>query len=425
MFYRHACMCTACLPIESLGLQCWKVVSHHPMDAGHRTRSSARAQALLTTEPFLQSHGRIFWCVCIHWHTFFLVTSPSMWHGMINILILPVVLESGSVEGLKLTFFPWASLWCGLQRLPLGTFVCFLCCGRSVSYRPSSYSHCSEVCFTWSLPSDVASFFHGVLWEILHATPGRTHVTPAVSSIQGKPWLHIEFKARLCYKRLCIFGQGLGNLELLTPSSPRCGAYHDLHWLCCFDPMARQCIKMGPCGQLDHLPSVQRVKEKGGKWGLQFLLRFWLQGLVVLPVSLPLQSSATPGTEPIACGLLITIPIQTLRRMCLIILHFLQNILLSLTKTLGVPKLTLVPCLSNATACLKGWVGVECVLSVWKALGLTLKNLHIYMVHTHMKDLNFEELFKGSLLLICSGNKFFICSVKLQSSHFQVSKFTD
>lgn len=124
---------------------------------------------------------------------------------------------------------------------------------------------------------------------------------------------------------------------------------------------------------------------------------------MVLLVSLPLQSSvapqwATPGTEPVVRGLLRTIPIQTLRNMWLLILHFLQNVLLSLAKTHGVPKLTVVPCLSNGIACLKGWVGVGCVLNVWKALGLTLKNspIYIYMVHTHRKDLNFEELFKGS-----------------------------
>lgn len=175
-----------------------------------------------------------------------------------------------------------------------------------------------------------------------------------------------------------------------------------LHWLCCFDPMARQCIKIEPCGQLDHLPYVQGAKEKGGKSGLQFLLRPWLQDPVVLLVSLPLQSSVTPqwghpGTEPVACGLLRTIPIQTLRKMWLIILHFLQNVLLSLAKTHGVPKLTVVPRLSNGIACPKGWVGVGCVLNVWKALGLTLKNPpNIYMVYTHMEDLNFEGLFKGS-----------------------------
>lgn len=117
--------------------------------------------------------------VCVYTGTlFFLVASPSMWHGMINILILPVVLESGSIEGLKLTFFPWASLalvqspeaspW-DMRLFPVLWEKCFL-------QAASSYSHCSELCFTRFLPSDVASFFHGVLWEILNATPGHTHM---------------------------------------------------------------------------------------------------------------------------------------------------------------------------------------------------------------------------------------------------------
>lgn len=97
---------------------------------------------------------------------------------MINILILPVVLESGSAEGLKLTFFPWASLslvpspeaspW-DMRLFPVLWEKCFL-------QAASSYSHCSELCFTRFLPSDVAPFFHGVLWEIFNATPGRTHM---------------------------------------------------------------------------------------------------------------------------------------------------------------------------------------------------------------------------------------------------------
>lgn len=54
MFYRRACMCTACLPVESLGLRFWKVVSHHLMDdAGHRTRSSARAISPIPWENIL------------------------------------------------------------------------------------------------------------------------------------------------------------------------------------------------------------------------------------------------------------------------------------------------------------------------------------------------------------------------------------
>lgn len=63
---------------------------------------------------------------------------------------------------------PEASPW-DMRLFPVLWEKCFL-------QAASSYSHCSELCFTRFLPSDVASFFHGVLWEILNATPGHTHM---------------------------------------------------------------------------------------------------------------------------------------------------------------------------------------------------------------------------------------------------------
>lgn len=108
---------------------------------------------------------------------FFLVASHSIRHGMISVLIFLVVLEVVFLslgKCLKLIFLPRASPWCGLQRLPLGHLSVFI------------------------------------------------PVTPSVSGIQGQPWLLAEFKASLCYKRLCFWTKscvGLDNLELLiTPS---------------------------------------------------------------------------------------------------------------------------------------------------------------------------------------------------------------